>query len=275
LSFELGIILAVTVLAYAPMVDSVVRLGAQGSQALNAFLLVAAAAADAVRANLRRGAWRPAVQDHGLVLYSVACLMLAVGTFTGLWPLAVMALCLNLAALLSFCVGREGARAFYPAIVGLGVVVLLLTLLPQVDHALRTVAALLSGALLDLAGIPADVIQRRTPFAVGILVTGAKRVFDVAPECNGIGIMTSSVALAAILGMRRGYRWHWIALLALAALALGLAFNTLRIVAIAIASLKTALPYVWIHEGLGTLLYVAAIGVVFALVRLPRRAQGN
>jgi exosortase/archaeosortase family protein len=272
----LATVRAATVLAYAPIIDSLVRLGAQGSQALNAFLLVGAAAADAAYATLRRGAWRLAVQDHGLMLYSAACLMLVVGVFSGVWPLAVMALCLNLAALFSFCFGREGARVFYPALVGLGLVVLLLALVPQADHALRTVAARLSGWLLALAGFPVQVIGRAAPFGVAILVTGTRRVFDVASECNGIGIMTSTVALAAILGVRRGYRWFWIVPLTAAALAIGVAFNTLRIVAIAVASLETTVPYPWLHEGLGTLVYVVAIGVVFALARLPwlRRRAG-
>jgi exosortase/archaeosortase family protein len=70
--------------------------------------------------------------------------------------------------------------------------------------------------------------------------------------------------------LRRRYRWFRTAALLAAALLLGLAFNTLRIVAIAVATLQTDIAYGTIHEGLGTLVYLVAMGVVYGAVGWAR-----
>ena len=267
----LSVILVATLLTYAPMIHSIVQLSTRTTQAVNAFVLLAIAVVDAVRVNRGAGRWAPQVNDHGVLLYGAACLVLAAASFADLWPMAVLALILNLAALLSFCYGREGVRAFYPALIGLGLAVAMVLLVPQFDRVLRLVAGGLSARILSVLGENARVIVRPEPFGVALIVAGSSKVFNVATECNGLGIMLSAVVLTAILAIRRKYPWLLTAALLPVALGRGLVCNTLRIVAISLASMALPWPYGLIHEGVGTLVYCGALLAVYGLTVLSGR----
>lgn len=271
--FILFTILAVTVIAYAPMVDGILRLSARTTQAVNAFVLVAVAFADALMTVFRRHVFRVEINHHGLVLFTLSCVALAIAALSWLWPLAILALCLNIVALLSFCFGREGARVFYPAISGLGIGVGLLLFMPRLDTALRMLAAKASAWALAEAGFRAEVAVREVPFRVVMLVErGAAGVYDVATECNGFGILLSCVVITVILGLRRrASPGMFLGLLGMA-LATGLLFNILRIVVIVVASVRTELEYDTIHEGLGSVVYLLALALVYGVnLAVPRR----
>jgi exosortase/archaeosortase family protein len=251
------------------MIYNVVRQSLRTTQAVNAFILLAFTVLDAWRQARPPLRFVPGINHHGLVLFSVSCVALALAAWTWVWPLAVLALCLSLGALLSFGFGRRGARAFYPALAGLGVAVFLMIFVPRVDGALRITAARLSAGCLDLLGLHASVAVRWVPFLVVLVVERGARVFDVATECNGFGIILSSVVLAVVMGAQRRYAWVVRGLLVGLAFASGLAFNTARIVAISVAALRTEWDYAVIHEGLGTAIYLVALGVAYGLCALP------
>ncbi len=271
--FFLFTILAVTVIAYAPMVDGILRLSVRTTQAVNAFMLVAVAFADAFVTVFRRRAFRMEINHHGLVLFTLSCVSLAAAALSWLWPLAVLALCLNMVALLSFCFGRDGARVFYPAISGLGIGVGMLLFVPRLDSALRILAAKVSAWLLAEAGFRTDLAVREIPFQVVMVIErGAAGIYDVATECNGFGILLSCVVVTVILGLRRRSRPIRFAGLVGVSLAVGLLFNILRIVAIVIASVRTDLAYDTIHEGLGSVIYLLALGLVYKInISVPAR----
>lgn len=263
----MAVVAGVTLAAYGPMVYSVFQLSARTTQALNAFVLLGAALLEAFLSVRRAHPFGFRVTTHGILLFSASCLALAVASFLGLWPLAILGLCFNFAALLSFCFGREGVRVFHPALVGLGCAVALLVFVPRFDAQLRWAAGWGSAAVLNLAGVHTQLVTQVTPFGVRLVVDRGISVFDVATECNGFGILLSSVVLAVIVAVRRGYGWGATALLGALAALLGLAFNTVRIVAISLASMNTMVDYGLIHEGLGTLVYLAALGAVWGVVR--------
>ena len=273
--FVLFAILTVTVVAYAPMVYSVVQLSARTTQAVNALVLLAFAFVEGVAIARRVRPFRPAVNRHGILLFALSCLALAAASMTQLWPMAVLGLCLNVGALLSFGFGREGLRPFYPALAGLGTVIAMLVFVPQFDAALRILAAHFSAAILGVFDLQTTVSLRSDPFAVVLVVEKGVGAFDVVTECNGFGIILSSVVLTIIAAVRRGYPWYLTAALLPLALATGLVFNTLRIAAIVVAAMRTDAEYGLIHEGLGTLVYLLALAAVYALVvaagRLVRR----
>jgi exosortase/archaeosortase family protein len=207
------------------------------------------------------------------MLFALSCVAVAAASVTDLWPLAVLAFCLNLAALLSFLLGADGARALYPALVGIGAAVGMLTLLPRADGLLRWLAARFSARALSLIGFPTAIGVRRTPFAVALVVGRSGQAFDVAPECNGFGILLSAVVLAAIYAARRRDAWWRRILLLAVAVVIGLAVNALRIVVIVVLSLRTRLDYALIHEGAGTALYWLALLIIYALAARPWRRQ--
>lgn len=262
--FFLFVIVAVTVIAYAPLIDGILSLSTRTTQAVNAFVLVAMAFVDAFATMIRGHALRLRINDHGLVLFTLSCVALALATLLQLWPLAVLGLCLNIGALLSFCFGREGVRVFYPAIGGLGVAVGMLVFVPRVDVALRVVAAKASAWALAAAGIRTDLVASHAPFQVAMVVEKGAGLFNVATECNGFGILLSSVVLTVIMVIRRSVPVGRAVGLVGFALATGLVFNILRIVAIVMATMQSDTNYDVIHEGLGTVIYLAALVVVYA-----------
>jgi len=261
----LTVILLVTVIAYAPLVGGVWELGSHTTQALNAFALLLVACVDSLLSVLKTDPFKPTINPHGLLLFGLSCFALAVSSFTLVWPFAVLGLCLNAGALLSFCFGRRGAVAFYPALAGFGVMVAMLVMVPRVDGLLRVLAGSVSSWMLPILGIRSDMIIQQEPFQVILVVEKGARVFNVATECNGFGILISSLMLSLILSLRRRIPWYMtILVVALSALS-GLAFNVIRIVMIALCSLKTDFPYAVIHEGMGTLVYLFAMAAICAL----------
>lgn len=263
--FFLIAILVVTVTAYAPLIRGVWELSAQTTQALNAFVLIAVAFWEALLSVLKVFPFRPAINTHGFLLLGLSCLALVAASFTAIWLLAVLGLCLNVGALLSFCFGRRGVEMFYPALAGFGMIVLMLVVVPEVDGVLRLAAGKASAWVLPYLGIRIDFIVQQEPFEVLLVAERGAGVFNVATECNGFGILMSSVILTWILALRRRVPWYGLIPLLILSAVIGLAFNIVRIVAIAMTSLLTTIRYGLIHEGLGSLIYLMALGTIFLL----------
>ena len=272
--FFLLIILIVTLLVYAPLVRGVWDLSVQTTQALNAFVLLGVAFVEALLSVLKLYPLRPAINTHGLLLLGLSCLALTVSSFTSAWVLAVLGLCLNVGAFLSFCFGRKGVAIFYPALAGFSVIVVMLMLVPQVDSLLRLAAGTVSAWSLPYLGVRASLFVQQDPFQVIIVAENGAGVFNVATECNGFGILMSSVILTLILALRRRVRWYSLAPLLVLSAIIGLGFNVIRIIAIAMASLQTTIRYGLIHEGLGSLIYLLALAAILLLNWLVRRRLG-
>ena len=266
-------ILAVTLIAYAPMVYSIILLSKRTTQALNAFVLLVFAFLDSWKMTRRTYPFILEINHHGIMLFSLSCVALAAASWTWIWPLAVLGLCLNVAALLSFCFGREGVRPFYPALAGLGLAVAMLLFVPRVDGLLRIFAGKCSAGILGLLGFEASVEIQQVPFAVTVVAERGAQMFDVATECNGFGIILSSVVLVVIFAIRQRHPWYLKAAWLVLALASGLIFNTIRIVAISIVTMRSKLDYTLVHEGVGTLVYLVALAVVYFGVTWSGRAS--
>jgi exosortase/archaeosortase family protein len=262
--FFLTVVGLLTVIAYMPMIDGILRLSLRTTQAVNAFVLIGVAFADAISVMIRKHELRLQINHHGLFLFSLSCVALAASSLFLLWPLAVLGFCFSLGALLSFCFGRAGVRTFYPAIVGLGVAVGMMMYVPRVDVVLRVLVANASAWVLALAGIRADLVVSHAPFQVAMVVEKGAGLFDVATECNGFGIILSSVVLTVIMSIRRQLPVGRLMVLTVFALLAGLAFNILRIVAIVMVAIQSDMTYDVIHEGVGTLVYLTALAVVYA-----------
>lgn len=261
--FFMLVILAVAVIAYGPLMGGVWEMSARTTQALNAFVLLAIAFGDALLTAMKRAPFRPSIHPHGLLLFGLSCLALVIASVSQIWPFAVLGLCLNVGALLSLCFGRLGVRAFYPALAGLGVMVLMLVLVPQADEQLRVLAGRVSASVLPLLGIRTEFIVQQAPFQVYLVAEKGAGVFNVATECNGLGILMSSVVLSLVITLKRRLPAYAVLLLLALSVVVGLAFNSVRIVAIAVAALRTDLLYVFIHEGIGTALYLLALLTVW------------
>ncbi len=214
--------------------------------------------------SLRRAIWAGAFRPEGNSL-AVALVAAGLGSlYLVRWlpglalPIALMSFCLAFAGLAAFLFGAAGVRALLPAVAGILLLGILAGTAPWLDWPLRAAGARYSAAVLEYLGVDAAVAlkQGRPP---ELLLAVKDRVFIVAAECNGFGLITSSLLVAAILGFH--YRVPWTAKLGLFlfALPLALLFNALRIVGISLAAVHLPLPYMLIHEGIGLFFYGAAL----------------
>lgn len=194
----------------------------------------------------------------GLLLGAAIPLFLAAQAPGWLPVLTVLSLCLSFAAVVVFLFGPAGVRKFLPALAGFLVFGMLLGLFPKLDWPLRSLSASQAGGLVAWLGVPVKLatVPGQVP-ALFLEVRG--HVFEVAAECNGFGLLASSLLLATVLGFQRRLPWPDKLQVLLIAVVAALVFNFLRIVAIALVAFRTPVPYSVVHEGLGTLFYFAGL----------------
>ncbi|MFW6124510.1 MAG: exosortase/archaeosortase family protein [Pirellulales bacterium] len=265
----LGLVLAVV---YAPLLLWLGRTTLQASQLHNGGLIVLFALVIGLRKLIRHRSVAAEFSPLGLglIIAGLACLYL-LKLLPGLAPLLAMtSFCLSFAGVTAFLFGRQGVKALLPAIVGVLLLGVLAGLAPQLDWPLRGLAANYSAAVLDRLGMNVAIewLPGQPPRLS--LVVG-NQPFVVAAECNGFGLLTSSLLAAAVLGFYYDLKGRERVGLLLLAAPLAIAFNALRIVGITLTATYLPLPYTLIHEGVGLLFYAAALLILWWLAR--RRAE--
>ncbi|MDY0169832.1 MAG: archaeosortase/exosortase family protein [Thermoguttaceae bacterium] len=253
----LGILLASV---YAPLLLWLGRATLSLEQLHNGGLIVLFALLISLRRAIWAGAFRPEGNGLGVALVAAGLVSLYLVRWLPVLalPIALMSFCLAFAGLSAFLFGIAGVRALLPAIAGILLLGILAGAAPWLDWPLRAAGARYSATVLEYLGVDVAVAlkQGRPP---ELLLAVKDRMFIVAAECNGFGLITSSLLVAAILGFH--YRIPWTAKLGLFlfALPLALLFNALRIVGISLAAVHLPLPYMLIHEGIGLFFYGAAL----------------
>lgn len=257
---------------YAPLLLWLGRATISLEQLHNGGLIVLFALLISLRRAMAARAFRPEGNNLGIALVAAGLgslyLIRLLPAFA--LPIALLSFCLAFAGLSAFLFGTAGVRALLPAVAGILVLGILAGAAPWLDWPLRAVGAKYSAAVLKYLGVDVAVgLQQGSPPELLLAVKG--RLFVVAAECNGFGLISSSLLVAAILGFH--YRLAWTAKLALLILALPLAilFNALRIVGICLAATHLPLPYMLIHEGIGLFFYAAALLLLWWVAN--RRAE--
>jgi exosortase/archaeosortase family protein len=253
-------------LLYLPLLHWLGSATVHTSQLTNGALLVILAMLISVRTAVTRLTLKPAINDWGLVLITLAVLILWLSSRRTFWalPLVLLSACLSFAGIISFLFGKDGARQFLPALGAFFVFGLLVGLVPTLDWPLRTLAARYAGQLLAALGVTVQValVPGRPP---ELALSVGKQVFVVATECNGFGLLTSALLLATILMFQ--YRLQWLDKLGLLALSVPIAIgcNFLRIVSICLVAPRTSLPYGLVHEALGVMFYYLGLGLIWLI----------
>jgi exosortase len=253
---------------YGPLLLWLGRTTLTFEQLHNGGLIVLFALVISLRRAVREQRSSPEASNLGMALVAIGIGSLYLVKWVPAFslPLALLSFCLSFAGVSSFLFGASGVRALLPAMAGIVLLGVLAGVAPSMDWPLRAVSAKYSASILDALGAKVNVALHpgRPP---ELLLIVRNRPFIVAAECNGFGLLTSSILVAAILGFH--YRLSWIVKLTLFLLAVPLAvlFNTLRIVGICLAATHTRLPYTLIHEGIGLFFYVAALGLLWATAR--------
>jgi len=268
------LVLAISVLVgllYVPLLHWLGWETLHTQQLVNGAFLVFFALVICVRDSVETLRFDPRVSAHGIGLITLAFVCLGVA---GKWhamslPFLLLSACLAFAGIVSLVLGEAGARRFLPALSAFFVFGVLVGLVPRLDWPLRAMAARHAGSVLAALGVPVKIgLEQGQPAQLFLSVKG--RVFVVATECNGFGLLTSSLIVATTLAFQ--YRLPWVQKLSLWALAVPTAIvcNFLRIVSICFVAPQVALPYGFVHETLGLVFYFLGLGLIWKIASEAR-----
>ena len=264
---------------YAPLLLWLGRATLSAEQLHNGGLIVLFALVISLRRAILAKPFRPEGNGLGMALVAAGLGSLyLVRWMPGLaLPVALLSFCLAFAGISAFLFGAAGVRALLPAMTGILLLGILAGAAPGLDWPLRAVGAKYSADFLQYLGADVAVaLQQGSPPEILLFVED--RAFVVAAECNGFGLISSSLLVAAILGFHYRIPWHAKAALFLFAFPLAVLFNALRIVGISLAATHLPLPYMLMHEGIGLLFYGAALALLWWLASWraePERHGGS
>jgi len=268
-SLSVAVVLAITVLVgllYVPLFHWLGWETLHTQQLVNGAFLVLFALVICVRDALHELRFSPQVGPRGIGLLAAAILSLAVAAKWHAFslPLFLLSACLAFAGIVSLLLGDDKVHLFVPAVCAFFVFGLLAGLVPRLDWPLRAMAAQHAGSLLATLGVPVKIgLTEGRPAQLLLSVKG--RIFEVATECNGFGLLTSSLIVATTLAFQ--YRLPWLQKLSLWAVAVPIAIvcNYVRIVSICLVAPAVPLPYGFVHETLGLIFYFLGLGLIWKL----------
>lgn len=171
--------------------------------------------------------------------------------------------------LVNYVFGGQAFRRTLPLLSVFALLILCVLLFPVLDWPLRRMAGIESAQLLKSLGLAPQLgITPESPPKL-LLRTGA-RAFVVATECNGFGLITSSLLLGMIRLLYRRARWWSFGLLLPLCVAVGFVFNFLRITAIVLLAPVFPEHYDLLHETAGLIALYSGLGLVWYLTGTDR-----
>lgn len=182
-------------------------------------------------------------------------------------PFLLLSLALFGLSLLLWLFGGERKRFIFAIMGAFVLFTLFAMLLPLFDWPLRSVAGQFAASVLRILGDTVNLALTKTEDGPILLLLAQDRPFNVAAECNGFGLLSSSLLMAVVLSIY--YRSGWVTgILSLTfAVLLSLTFNTLRIVAIVLIAPR--IPddsYFLMHEAVGLIATYSALGILYVLL---------
>lgn len=211
---------------------------------------------------------------YGILALTYLAPYLTKSNWVGL--LIIPAYCCALAAAVRFVFG-EGTRRLTRTVASTLCVFLIASVFMEpLDWPLRSLTGQWSSYALELIGQTTQlglVGQEAGPPMLILAVND--HPFHVASECNGFGVIMTSLLLALLLAIYRRLSIFDICLNVLAGLILGFAFNTLRIVIIVLLAPTLMEHYHIMHEIVGGLTYWACLILVWVSLNGPTRPEAT
>lgn len=178
--------------------------------------------------------------------------------------LILPALALALGALLLYLLGAQQKRLIITATLSFLIFTAFVLVLPLLDWPLRSIAGSIAAKGLAYLGheVNMGLVPGRTEPMLILLSNG--RPFHVAPECNGFGMVLSSLLMACVIVFYGGSSvWTSTATIGLALL-YALAVNALRIIVIiSIAPHLAQEHYFTMHETVGILTTYGGLAALY------------
>jgi exosortase/archaeosortase family protein len=158
-----------------------------------------------------------------------------------------------------------GGRAFQrtlPLLAVFALLILFVLIFPILDWPLRQMAGVDSARLLKVLGLAPHLAVSAGPPVKLSLITG-DHAFIVATECNGFGLITSSLLLGTILLLFRRAAWWRFPLLLPLCIMVAFVFNFLRISTIVLLAPSFPRHYDILHEIVGLIALYSGLGLVW------------
>lgn len=193
--------------------------------------------------------------------------LLTIAILLKLAVLSLPAMGLALAAFLLWLLGPAQQRFVLSTSMAFLAFLILAIYLPVLDWPLRSIAGKWSAALLSLIGTDARLGLYQGSNEPMLLLLHGGRPFHVAAECNGFGLLTSSLLMATLIILYRQLSWPDRLLFLVAAVVLGFVFNTIRIVIIIL--LAPRIPdasYLLMHEIVGLVATYGGLALLYLLL---------
>ncbi|MEO0454692.1 MAG: archaeosortase/exosortase family protein [Verrucomicrobiota bacterium] len=183
------------------------------------------------------------------------------------WPLLmVIAYVLAIYGWLLFVFGEKMQRVLTPIMVGFGGYLVLTMVLPHFDWWLRLLAGRYASTALYYLGYTPQLFVATGQEAKLILELNGHH-FEVAPECNGFGVLGGSLLLALLLVTYGRLKWIDRGLVLLLTAIVAITTNLIRIVMICmLAPAYTKEQYWTMHELVGTFTFWGALVLVWFMV---------
>ena len=259
-----GALLVSTALAFWPVVTWLAAQTFAREQLKQSFFILVLAGLWIAWEHRRSLRLRLHLDNTGLayLLGSYACVAGAIFLKT---PLLVLAgLVAAAAGALQVVFGERALRRTLPLLAAFALLILFVMLFPVLDWPLRKMAGIESVRLLQSFDLVSQLRIIANPDAQLQLVS-PHGTFTVATECNGFGLISSSLLLGTIcLLYRRTAWWKFPGLLALSLL-LAFAANLWRIAAIVLLAPSFPGHYHALHETVGIVALYTGLGTVWLL----------
>jgi len=210
------------------------------------------------------------VSRRAVTLLAVAFVLMGTALFYPLPLVPLVALAVALAAFTHIAFGDGGFRTTLPWVAGFGGFLVFVVLFQLADWPLRTLAGSQAAQLLALFGNEVELRGILQPSGM-LLLTVNRRMYEVATECNGFGLMSTAAILALLLVFSRPLPVGWKCVAVVLALAVGFAFNILRILGIVALAPYFPAHYDFIHEVIGLAALFGGLGFVWWLLGGPKK----
>jgi len=220
---------------------------------------------------LNASARRALVLCFVILIAQFAGSKLARDSWQGLISLLVIpAYCCGLAAFIRFVFG-EGTRRITRTAAGTFCAFLLLSIFMQpLDWPLRGLAGTWSASALEFIGKSVELgLVGGEGGPPKLILWVEQHPFHVASECNGFGIILTSLLIGLLLALHRRLGIFDTALNLAAGLAIGFLFNILRIVIIVLLAPYLMDHYMLMHEIVGSITYWGGLIVLWIILNGP------
>ncbi|MDX6765333.1 MAG: exosortase/archaeosortase family protein [Candidatus Methylacidiphilales bacterium] len=254
-----------TVLLFGPLTYWLARQTHHHGQLNHALLILGLAVVFLLTERRNRLSYHGAFSPLSTTLLMGSFVLLGAATGTRLYWLFVASYVLAGAAWGLFFFGPRAQRAVFSLAGAAGAYGVLAALVQYADWPLRAVAGRYSQWVLEKLGFAARLYLDRGDEARLVLTVGPQ-AFEVAPECNGFGLIGASLLLALLLVIYRRVAVFDKVLCVIMSVFLAVLFNVLRIITICLLAPHFPGHYPVLHEIVGNVFFWAGLASVWGVV---------